>query len=108
MFSDGFDWGYEGCRLQIKAMIRAYGRPVPLYVTDADQIEDLYAGHVVPANLMRGALCTSPSLEDYCMRRDENRHAVESEELETVYAYMQANNLGTRWGSKRGASESRE
>jgi hypothetical protein len=37
---------------------------------------------------MRGALCTSPSLEDYCMSMQENRQAKEIEELEAVMRFQ--------------------
>lgn len=105
VFSDGFNWIYEESRLQIKAMLRAYGRPVPLYEVTTKQIENLYAGYIVPAALLRGSLCTSPSLEDYCMRHDENRHAKDVGELHQVYEYMRDHHLDTRWGGGRTAGE---
>lgn len=88
VFSDGWDWRYPECRIQLKAMIRAYREPVPLYTVTPKEIEAWYAGEVVPRALMRGALCTSPSLEDYCMSMQENRQAKEIEELGAVMRFQ--------------------
>jgi hypothetical protein len=88
VFTDGWDWRYPECRIQLKAMIRAYREPVPLYTVTPKEIEAWYAGEVVPRALMRGALCTSPSLEDYCMSMQENRQAKEIEELEAVMRFQ--------------------
>lgn len=82
--SDGRDWAYEDHRLELKAIVRAYGSPVPLYQCSRDEIERLYHGSVVPRSLMRGSLLTEPSLEDFCMSRNENWHAKELEELKRV------------------------
>lgn len=98
VFSGGFNWAYQESRHQIKAMVRAYGRVVPLYQVTDEEIEGLYSGQIVPKRLLRGSLSTSPSLEDYCMRRGENFHAKDLEELDEVYAYMREHQLDTRWG----------
>ena len=88
VFSDGWDWGYQECRIQLKAIVRAYGQPVPLYKVKPEEIEKLYAGTIVPRMLMRGALCTTPSLEDYCMSVSENMQAKEVDELDDVIRYQ--------------------
>lgn len=83
-FSDGWEWGYPPCRLQLKAMIREYGSPVPLFQVTQGEMDLLYSGGIIPKSLMRGALCTDPSLEDYCMSFERNRQAREVEELDEV------------------------
>jgi len=83
-FSDGWEWGYPPCRLQLKAMIREYGSPVPLFQVTQREIDLIYSGGIIPKSLMRGALCTDPSLDDYCMSFERNRQAREVEELEEV------------------------
>lgn len=93
VFSDGWDWRYPECRIQLKAMIRTYGEPVPLYTVTPKEIEAWHAGRVVPRSLMRGALCTSPSLEDYCMSASENAQSKEVDELEAVARYQNERNI---------------
>lgn len=90
-FSDGWNWGYPECRLQLKAIIRAYGKPVPLYEVSAEEIESIYSGEIVPGTLMHGSLLTSPSLEDYCMSKQESPQAKETEELDSVIEYLENN-----------------
>ena len=87
-FSDGWDWVYPPCRLQLKAMIREYGSPVPLFQVTQHEIDLIYSGGIVPKSLMRSALSTNPSLEDYCMSFERNRQAREVEELEEVISYQ--------------------
>ena len=81
---DGRDWAYEDHRLELKAIVRAYGSPVPLYQCSPAEMEGLYHGSVVPRSLMRGSLLSQPSLEDFCMSRHENWHAKELDELDRV------------------------
>jgi hypothetical protein len=88
-FSDGWEWGYPPCRLQLKAMIREYGSPVPLFQVTQREMDLIYLGGIIPKSLMCGALCTDPSLEDYCMSFERNRQAREVEELEEVISYHQ-------------------
>lgn len=93
-FADGWEWGHAECRIQLKAMVRALGRPVPLYeVTDAE-MELAYSGALVYRSVLRCALLTEPSLEDYAMSETENRHAKEVDEMPKVRLYMRENGLG--------------
>lgn len=85
-FSDGWDWGYQATRVELKAIVAAYGAPVPMYLVTHEEMDALYAGAIFPKALIRGALCTDPSLEDYCMPLAKNIRARETEELEMVSA----------------------
>lgn len=89
-FSDGWDWGYERTRLELKAIIASYGSVVPLFQVSQKAIDALYLGEIFPKALLRGSLCTNPSLEDYCMPLSRNVHARETEELEQVAIYRKA------------------
>lgn len=87
-FSDGWEWGYPHCRLQLKAMIREYGSPVPLFQVTQREMDLIYSGGIVPKSLMRSGFCTDPSLDDYCMCLERNRQARELEELDEVISYQ--------------------
>jgi hypothetical protein len=87
-FSDGWEWGYPPCRLQLKAMIREYGSPVPLFQVTQREIDLIYSGGIIPKSLMRSALCTDPSLDDYCMSFEKNVHAREVDELEEAISHQ--------------------
>lgn len=93
IFSDGWQWSYSECRLQLKAMVRAYGSPVPLFLISNEQMEQLSSGSLVPTALVDGPLCTEPSLEDFCLSMYESRVAKETEELDKVFGYMQEHGL---------------
>lgn len=93
-FADGWDWRYEECRIQLKAMVRALGHPVPLYnVAEAD-MELAYRGGIFYRSTLRGALITEPSLEDYAMTASENVQAKEVDEMHRVRMYMREHGLG--------------
>jgi len=92
-FADGWEWRYEECRIQLKAMVRALGRPVPLYqVTEAD-VDLAHRGEIFYRSALRGALVTEPSLEDYAMTTAENVHAKEVDEMHRVRIYMRNHGL---------------
>lgn len=97
VYTDGFDWSHDGCRIQIKAMVRLVNErrnwPVPLYVVTMRQLEQLNRGHLVPRNLLRGPLVTEPSLEDYSMTSNESGVAKECEEVPDVLEYIAARKL---------------
>jgi hypothetical protein len=82
--SDGRDWCYKDHRIEIKAIVRAYGGTVPLYECSREEIDAVYQGSIVPRRLMSGCLISEPSLEDYCMSRQQNVHAKELDELDEV------------------------
>jgi hypothetical protein len=92
-FSDGWEWTYGNMRIELKAIIASFGAPVPLYQVSAKEIERLYSGSIFPRSLLRGPLCTHPSLEDFCMPLHRNVHAKEVEELDEVDAYRTAAGL---------------
>lgn len=97
-FADGWEWKYEECRIQLKAMVRALGHPVPLYEVTQEKIELAYSGGLFYRSALRGALITDPSLEDYAMTPVENVHAKEIDEMHRVRMYMREHGL------KRGTS----
>ena len=59
-FMDAWDWSHTPCRLQLKAMVRAYGRPVPIHEVDAAVIEGITAGQRVPREASQPSLITDP------------------------------------------------
>lgn len=87
-FADGWEWIYPECRIQLKAMVRALGRPVPLYEVTDSELDLAYHGSLFYGSALRGSLLTEPSLEDYAMTGAENRHAKEVDELPLVRIYM--------------------
>lgn len=89
-FSDGWEWGYERTRLELKAIVASYGAPVPLFKVSSEEIDSLYSGEIFPGRLFRSALLTNPSLEDYCMPANRNVHAREVDELDQVAMYREA------------------
>lgn len=99
-FADGWEWGYPECRIQLKAMVRALGRPVPLYEVTEAELDLAYRGSLFYKSALRGSLMTEPSLEDYAMTASENRHAKETDEIPLVRIYMREN--GMKVGGQRG------
>lgn len=97
-FADGWVWGYPECRLQLKALIAACGKQVPLFKVSREAIDGLYAGEQFPGEVMRGPLLSTPSLEDYCMPQSRNWHARETEELPMVEEYIAAIPNGLPYG----------
>jgi hypothetical protein len=94
-FADGWEWSYSECRIQLKAMVRALGRPVPLYKVSDKQIEQAYGGLLFYRSVLKGPLLTDPSLEDYAMTPSESRRTREPVELPLVLSYMKAHGLET-------------
>lgn len=95
-FADGWEWRYEECRIQLKAMVRALGHPVPLYEVTQAEIELAYSGRIFYRSALRGALVTEPSLEDYAMTPVENVHAKEVDEIHRVCMYTREHGLKRR------------
>ena len=87
-FADGWDWQYAGCRIQLKAMARAFGRPVPLYQVTSKQMEAFYSGKEFPRALVSGPRITDPSLEDYAYSSKESHVSKESDEIPLVLSYL--------------------
>jgi len=92
-FADGWEWSYPECRIQLKAMVRALGRPVPLYKVSDRQIEQAYGGSLFYRSVLKGPLLTEPSLEDYAMTPSESRRSRESAELPLVVSYMREHGI---------------
>ena len=92
-FADGWEWSYPECRIQLKAMVRALRRPVPLYKASRNQIEQAYSGSLFYRSVLSGPLLTEPSLEDYAMGPSESSRAKELVEMPLVLSYMRENGL---------------
>jgi hypothetical protein len=100
-FADGWDWNYPECRIQLKAMVRALGRPVPMYEVTEAEMSLAYRGALFYRSALRGALLTEPSFEDYAMTKAENRRAREVEEIPMVRVYMRKNEMKMGYGGER-------
>ena len=87
-FADGWDWRYEECRIQLKAMVRALGHPVPLYQVSESDMDLAYRGELFYRSALRGPRITEPSLEDYAMTAAESVHAKEVDEMHRVHTYI--------------------
>ncbi|MBP1152773.1 hypothetical protein [Methylocaldum sp. RMAD-M] len=96
-YTDGWDWGYEPCRIQLKAMARLvyleFGKPVPLHRVSAAVLEQIRQGERVPMDCLRGTPLTSPSLEDFALYPEESGQSKEREELTAVLSYIETHNL---------------
>lgn len=92
-FADGWEWTYAGCRIQLKAMVRALSRPVPLYKVTMEEMEAFYSGKIFPHSLVPRPRITNPSLEDYVLSSNESHVSKESDELPLVLQYLAGGNL---------------
>lgn len=92
VYQDQWDWGYDSCRIQLKAMVRfsfEYLRsPIPLYRVLQTDLEAIISGRQVPHNNLQGPLLTNPSFEDYALSPKESVRNKESTEIEEVLRYM--------------------
>lgn len=95
-FADGWDWSHAGCRIQLKAMVRSFGRPVPLYKVTIEQMEAFYSGQIFPQALVSGPRITDPSLEDYALSSAESHVSKEGEEIPLVLRYLSEHCLVAR------------
>lgn len=97
VYRDGFDWNHYPCRLELKAIARTLyfhlGTPVPLFLITEAEMDQVLEGRMIPMHLMRGALITNPSLEDYALSSKESGVARETEELPDVLQYIQDHGL---------------
>jgi hypothetical protein len=97
VYRDWFDWNHYPCRLELKAIARTLyvhlGTPVPLFLITAAEMDEVLEGRMIPKRLLRGALITNPSLEDYALSSKESGIARETEELPDVLQYIQDRNL---------------
>ena len=92
IYHDSWDWSYQPCRIQLKAMARyssiEIGMPPPLYRIGWRTLEEIREGRLVPYKHFTGSLLTEPSLEDYALSPDESAHSKEAFELPMVLEYM--------------------
>jgi hypothetical protein len=97
VYRDGFDWSYYPCRLELKAIARTLffhlGTPVPLFQITEAEMDEVLEGRMIPKHLMRGALVSNPSLEDFALSTKESGVARETEELPDVLQYIAEHGL---------------
>ncbi len=97
VYRDGYDWNHEPCRLELKAVARILfyhlGTPIPLFQITEAEMDEVLEGRMIPRGLLRGALVTTPSLEDYALSSEESGVAREIEELPDVLQYIAEHNL---------------
>ncbi len=97
IFSDGWDWRHQPCRMDLKAIVKQLLKQqvmtVPIFEAPSDVIEKITNGEIFPADYVSGCLCTDPSLEDYVLTPDQSAVSKESEELPAVEAYLKECNL---------------
>lgn len=91
VYQDGFDWSHAPARIELKAIAHAAWaathRPIPIYTVSPRQMAELLEGRLIPRQLLKHSLITSPSLEDYVMTSEASRVAKETDELPVVLAY---------------------
>lgn len=91
VYQDGFDWSHAPARIELKAIAyaawTATHRPIPIYLVSRGQMDELLEGRLIPRQLLKHSLITSPSLEDYVVPPEASRVAKEVDELPEVLAY---------------------
>lgn len=99
IYREGFDWGYQPTRIELKVMARLvyqkFGAGVPLYEVTPKQMDDILESRAIPRRYLRGSLLTTPSLEDFALSNEESRIAKEVEELPDVLRYLEDSHLQT-------------
>lgn len=97
VYRDGFDWNHYTSRLELKVIARVIftrlHTPTPLFKITAREMEEVLEGRTIPRGLMRGALISNPSLEDYALSSKESSVAKETDELSDVLEYIGAHGL---------------
>jgi len=97
IFNDGFNWGYEPGRIQLKAMVRmaykAFGSPVPLMVIKPADLQSVLGCKKISRNFLNGCLVTNPSLEDFALTSQESGVATEVDEMPKVLKYIEDHKL---------------
>ncbi len=94
---DEFDWGYQKCRIQLKAMVRILEKKlkvpvVPMYQINKKILKGIESGRIVPRQYY-GREKTDPSLEDYSLSPEESAVSKEADELPIVLNYIKAYKL---------------
>lgn len=90
---DIWDWSYDKCRIQLKAMVRLIDTPVPLYRVKCEILHGIYEGTIVPGKYIPERINTNPSLDDYAYAPEEHACAKECDELPWVLQYIENLNL---------------
>ena len=97
VYRDGFDWGYEPSRLELKAIARIVYTElravVPLFEIGPKEMDDVLEGRSIPRRYLDGCMLTNPSLEDFALKGPESGIAKETEEFPLVLEYIKAHNL---------------
>ncbi len=97
IFNDGFNWGYDHGRIQLKAMVRMVykilGSPVPLMVINPADLQRVHDQKKVPREVLDGCLLTNPSLEDFSLTSQESGVAAEVDEMPWVLKYIEDHKL---------------
>jgi hypothetical protein len=103
IFNDGFDWGHQPARIQLKAMARiAYihgGTVIPLLVVKPEILEQILEGKMIPRDFLHSGLVSNPSLEDFALSAD-SPIAKEVAELPYVLEYIEEHNLNDMFSKK--------
>lgn len=93
IFNDGFNWGYEPGRIQLKAMVRmvykALRAPVPLMVIKPAELQGVLDRKRISRQFLDGCLVTTPSLEDFSLTTQESAVAAEVDEMPKVLEYIE-------------------
>lgn len=97
IFNDGFNWGYEPGRIQLKAMVRmvykVLGSPVPLMVIKPADLRSVLGCKKISRKFLNGCLVTNPSLEDFALTSQESGVATEVDEMPKVLKYIEDHKL---------------
>jgi hypothetical protein len=90
IYRDGWDWGYEPSRIQLKAMARLLGRihPIPIYQVSQDVLDAVLEARMIPQPYLSSPLVTNPCLEDFAESSDQSGAAKEVDELPQVMQYI--------------------
>lgn len=93
-----WDWSYEPCRIQLKAMAYQFHKvnkiPIPIYKLSKQAFEKVTYRECIPKPYIEKLIITDPSLEDYVLRKNQSVQAKEVEELPKVKAYAVKHKLG--------------
>lgn len=97
IFNDGFNWGYEPARIQLKAMVRMVYKvlrtPVPLMVIKSAELQSVLDRKRISREFLDGCLVTTPSLEDFSLTSLESVVSAEVDEMPKVLEYIEDHEL---------------
>lgn len=97
VYQDGFSWGYDPARMELKVIARIVfqhlGIPVSLFEVDQTTLMEIMEGRSIPGPYLRGCQISDPSLEDYALSPEESGVAKEVDELQLVMARIKEEGL---------------